>query len=119
MKNRISLSAKILIGLVLGILTGVFFGERIAFLGMAGQAFLLLLQMTVLPYAVVALIKGIGGMKFHTASLLARKAGAVLLVMWILTLGVILLFPLAFPNWEAASFFSSTLVEPAKEFDFI
>ncbi len=118
MKN-LSLSAKIMIGLVLGILTGLFFGERAGFLGMAGQAFLLLLQMTVLPYIVIALIKGIGGMDFKVAWTLARKAGIVLLVIWILTLCVILLFPLSFPEWESASFFSRTLVESSGEFDFI
>ncbi len=119
MKNKLSLSTKILIGLVLGILTGLFFGEKVAFLGPAGRAFLLLLQMTVLPYVVVALMKGIGSMDFDMAKLLARKAGSILIVMWLLTLGVVLLFPIAFPNWESASYFSSTLVESAEEFDFV
>ncbi len=119
MKNKMSLSTKILIGLVLGILTGLFFGEKVAFLGTAGRAFLLLLQMTVLPYVVVALMKGIGSMDFEMAKQLARKAGSILLVIWVLTLAVVLLFPIAFPNWESASYFSSTLVESAEEFDFI
>ena len=119
MKNKMSLSSKILIGLVLGILTGLFFGEKVAFLGTAGRAFLLLLQMTVLPYVVVALMKGIGAMDFEMAKQLARKAGSVLLVIWVLTLAVVLLFPIAFPDWESASYFSSTLVESAEEFDFI
>jgi Na+/H+-dicarboxylate symporter/ABC-type amino acid transport substrate-binding protein len=119
MKNKLSLSTKILIGLVLGILTGLFFGEKVAFFGPAGRAFLLLLQMTVLPYVVVALMKGIGSMDFEIAKLLARKAGSILLVIWVLTLAVVMLFPIAFPNWESASYFSSTLVESAEEFDFI
>jgi Na+/H+-dicarboxylate symporter/ABC-type amino acid transport substrate-binding protein len=117
--NKLSLSARILIGLLLGILTGLFFGEKVAFLGMAGRAFLLLLQMTVLPYVVVALIKGIGSMDFKTAGLLAKKAGSILLLMWLLTLVVIMLFPVAFPNWESASYFSTSMVESAGEFDFI
>jgi len=119
MKNKLSLSTKILIGLGLGIFTGLFFGEKVAFLGTAGRAFLLLLQMTVLPYVVVALMKGIGSMDFEMAKQLARKAGSILLVIWVLTLAVVLLFPIAFPNWESASYFSSTLVESAEEFDFI
>jgi Na+/H+-dicarboxylate symporter len=112
-----SLSTKILIGLVLGILTGLFFGEKVAFLGPAGRAFLLLLQMTVLPYVVVALMKGIGSLDFDTAKLLARKAGSILVVIWLLTLGVVFLFPIAFPNWESASYFSPTLVETAEDFE--
>ena len=119
MKIKLSLSTKILIGLLLGILTGLFFGEKVAFLGMAGRAFLLLLQMTVLPYVVVALMRGIGSLDFDMAKLLARKAGSILLIIWVLTLAVVLLFPIAFPDWESASYFSSTLVESAEEFDFI
>ncbi len=119
MKNKMSLSTKILIGLALGILTGLFFGEKVAFLGPAGRAFLLLLQMTVLPYVVVALMKGIGSLDFDTAKLLARKAGSILAIIWLLTLAVVFLFPIAFPNWESASYFSPTLVETAEDFDFI
>ena len=119
MKNKMSLSTKILIGLALGILTGLFFGEKVAFLGPPGRAFLLLLQMTVLPYVVVALMKGIGSLDFDTAKLLARKAGSILAIIWLLTLAVVFLFPIAFPNWESASYFSPTLVETAEEFDFI
>jgi Na+/H+-dicarboxylate symporter/ABC-type amino acid transport substrate-binding protein len=117
--KKLSLSARILIGLLLGILTGLFFGEKVAFLGMAGRAFLLLLQMTVLPYVVVALIKGIGSMDFGTAGVLARKAGSILLIMWLLTLAVVMLFPIAFPDWESASYFSTSMVESAEQFDFI
>ena len=73
MRIRVSLSARILIGLVLGIFTGLFFGESVAFFGMPGRAFLLLLQMTVLPYVVVALMKGIGSLTFSDAALLLKK----------------------------------------------
>lgn len=71
---NLSLSAKIMTGLVLGILTGLFFGERVGFPGMAGQAFQLLLQMTVLPCIVIALIKGIGGLGDFTYQLFISPA---------------------------------------------
>jgi ABC-type amino acid transport substrate-binding protein len=45
-----SLSTKVLIGLGLGIAAGIFFGETAAFLKVLGNVFILLLQMTVLPY---------------------------------------------------------------------
>jgi len=41
------LSTKILIGLGLGIVAGIFFGESIAFLKVFGDIFILSLQMTV------------------------------------------------------------------------
>ena len=58
--KRLSLSTQVLIGLALGVASGVFFGELLAFLGVIGDAFILLLQMTVLPYVMVSLIVGLG-----------------------------------------------------------
>ena len=51
---------KILIGLGLGILTGVFLGEIAAPFTTAGNIYIGFLQMTVLPYIVVSLISNIG-----------------------------------------------------------
>ncbi len=59
-KFRPSLSTNILIGLVLGILCGILFGEYCAPLEVFGNAFIKLLQMSILPYIVVSLMVGIG-----------------------------------------------------------
>jgi L-cystine uptake protein TcyP (sodium:dicarboxylate symporter family) len=56
-----SFTSKILLGLVLGILTGVFLGEMAAPFTIGGEVYIGLLQMTVLPYIVVSLISNIGG----------------------------------------------------------
>ena len=53
-----SLATKVFIGMALGALTGIFLGERAAVLKIAGDAFVLLLQMTVLPYVMTSLIVG-------------------------------------------------------------
>jgi len=74
-----SLSTKVLIGLALGIASGIFFGEEAAFLKVIGDAFIQLLQMTVLPYVMVSLIVGLGGLSYHEAASLGRKCGVVLL----------------------------------------
>ena len=55
-----SLSTRILLGLLLGIVCGLFFGEKMAVFEPLGSAFILLLQMTVLPYMLVSLILGLG-----------------------------------------------------------
>ncbi len=54
------LSSRILIGLLAGIATGLFFGDIVADLKVVGDVFVKLLQMTVLPYIVVSLIAGFG-----------------------------------------------------------
>ena len=52
--------------------------------------------------------------------LLARKlGGAFVLLFWAVALAVTVLFTLSFPNWESATFFSTSLVESASEFDLV
>ncbi|MEA3276648.1 MAG: cation:dicarboxylase symporter family transporter [Pseudomonadota bacterium] len=109
--RRISLSTAILAGMVLGIAAGVFFGEYVAFLGIIGNGFIRLLQMSILPYILVSLILGIGGLTYAKARLLAVKAGLLLLLTRVIAFAFILKMPLGFPSWESASFFSSALVE--------
>jgi Na+/H+-dicarboxylate symporter len=53
-----SLATRALIGFGIG--SGIFFGEIIAPVGIVGDAFIGLLQMTVLPYVTVSLILGLG-----------------------------------------------------------
>ncbi len=55
-----SLGQKILIGVCLGILAGIFFGEMVRWLDLVGDIYVGLLQMTVLPYVTVSLIERIG-----------------------------------------------------------
>lgn len=114
-----SLSSQILLALVAGIASGVFFGETLAVLEVAGEVFVRLLQMTALPYVAVSLITGLGRLTYAEARTLALKGGAVLAALWAAALVVVVSVPFAFPQWEAASFFSTTLVEPPKEFHFV
>jgi Na+/H+-dicarboxylate symporter len=118
-KFRLGLSGSILLGFVLGILSGLFFGEYCAGLKIFGDAFIKLLQMSILPYIVVSLMVGIGRLSYQQAKVLAIKAGSLLLVFWGIALAVIFLMPLAFPSVETASFFSTTLVKVKEQVDFL
>ena len=79
--KRLSLSYRILIGLGLGILTGVFFGELVQPLEVVSNAYIRLMQMTVIPYMAVALIVGLGQLSLTQAKLLAVKGLVLLLVL--------------------------------------
>ncbi|MDG2049968.1 MAG: cation:dicarboxylase symporter family transporter [Myxococcota bacterium] len=114
-----SLSTQILIGLISGLLMGLFFGAWVEPLGILGDAFVLLLQMTVLPYLAVSLMVGLGALRPEGAARLAWRAGGVLLILWTLAFGTIFLSSLAYPAWESASFFSSNLVDSGRGFDFL
>ena len=110
---------KILLGLALGVATGLFLGDLAAPLRFLADGFVRLLQMTVLPYVTVSLIAGIGGLDAATARRLFLRVGALTLVLWALALGAVFLMPLAFPPLQSASFFSTTMVEERAPVDFL
>ena len=112
-------TVKILAGLGLGLALGLFLGERAEPFRLLADAFVRLLQMTVLPYVTVSLIAGIGSLDPARATRLFLHVGALTLVLWALALVAVLLMPLAFPAIEAASFFSTTLVEDSPSVDFL
>ena len=77
---------KILVGILAGIATGVFFGEMTSWLDVAGDVYVRLLQMSVLPYVTFTLVAKIGRLTTERATTLAGRAGLVLLALWALSL---------------------------------
>ena len=112
---RLSLSSQILLGLVLGAACGLFLGEYTARLSIIGEAFIGLLQMTVLPYIAIAIISNIGKLSPAVSKRFGGLACLFLFFSTIVTLTAIVLLPMCLPGRESASFFSSsTLAEPAR-----
>ncbi len=118
-RPRISLATQILIGLVLGACAGLFFGEIVAPLKFVGDAFIRLLQITVIPYIVVALITGLGRLSYAEVKQLAVKGGSVLLLLWAIAILLILLMPLSFPDWPSGSLFQKSSIEERGAPDFL
>jgi Na+/H+-dicarboxylate symporter/ABC-type amino acid transport substrate-binding protein len=117
--SRLSPFQRVVIGLILGIFSGLFFGEVLAPLKIAGDIYIRLLQMTVLPYVLVSIIAGLGRLDTKMAGSIGSKGGLVVLFLWVATMLSVVLIPLAYPDWQSAGFFSSSLLaEPAK-IDFI
>jgi Na+/H+-dicarboxylate symporter/ABC-type amino acid transport substrate-binding protein len=67
----------------------------------------------------VALITSVGRLTLTEAKSLSLKAGSILLLLWAIGVTVVLLAPLAFPQWPSASFFSTSAIEGAKPVDFL
>jgi Na+/H+-dicarboxylate symporter len=88
-------------------------------LAVVGDAFIRLLQMTVLPYVMVSLIAGLGHLGYAEARSLAFRGGLLLLLLWAISFAVVAVMPLAFPSVETASFFSTTQVAAATQIDFL
>lgn len=104
-----------MIALILGIGVGVVVGEYAGFLQTFGRVFILLLQMTVLPYITLSLITGLGKLMFEEIKSLALKVGLILVLSWFLAFAVIVASPLAYPDWTSATFFSTSLIEKPPE----
>ncbi len=117
--SKPSLSTQILIGLFTGVACGLFFGDYCAPLDVVGDAFIGLLQMTVLPYIVLTLLVNIGRLSMDRGRRLIA-AGLVILAL-LIAIGVtaVAIAPLALPDRETASFFSTSMVEPPPEFDLV
>ena len=118
-KRRPGLGTLVLIGFGLGIACGLFFGEIAVVFEPVGRAYIRLLQMAVIPYIMVSLVAGLGRLTPIQASRIAVWGGAVLLIILASGMVIVLAAPLAYPDWEAASFFSSSLLSTAESVDFV
>ena len=118
-KPRISLANQVLLGLVFGVLAGVCFGEMVAPLQWFGDAFIKLLQMTIIPYIVVSLITSLGSLSYEQAKSLGIEIGKFMLLLW--GLGLVAMYSVTwmFPEWESASFFSNALLEADQDVNLI
>lgn len=112
-------SPLILWAVLLGLACGAFFGELCRPLQYVGEAYIKLLQMTVMPYIMVSLVLGIGSLTAGQARALARTAGVLLLVFWVIALAMVAVLPLSFPDWQSAAFFSASLLEPPPRQDLL
>lgn len=118
-RRRLTLSTQVLIGLAAGVAVGLFIGERAQAFDPWADAYIKLLQMTVLPYVTLSLVGGIGGLRADEAKRLGIKFAGLLLGLWGIALLAVFVFPLMFPSIQSASFFSSTLLEKGQPLDLV
>lgn len=75
--------------------------------------------MTVLPYMVVSLTAGLGSLSAAEAKTMLVRVGAIIALLWAVSIGFAFLMSLSFPSWETASFFSTSQLHQAEPFDFL
>ena len=117
--NRLSPFQRVIIALFLGIFFGIFIGEPAGKLEVVGNIYIRLLQMTVLPYVLVSIIGGLGRLNSEMASSIGLRAIKVVLLIWLSVMLTLLLLPLAYPDWETAGFFSTSLIAEPARFNFV
>jgi len=117
--KNMSAFQRVITALILGISFGVFVGEPAGDLKLVGNAYIGLLQMTVLPYVLVSIIGGLGRLNSDMAGEIGIKAAFVIVFIWLTTMFTLLFLPLAYPDWESAGFFSTSLAVDGASFDFL
>jgi Na+/H+-dicarboxylate symporter/ABC-type amino acid transport substrate-binding protein len=117
--RTLDLSAKVLIGLTSGVALGLLIGERAAALQICADAYIKLLQMSVLPYVTMSLVGGLGALSLDEAKRLGVRVGIVLVALWTVALLAVFAFPLILPTFQTASFFSTTLLDDGAPLDLV
>lgn len=117
--SKIPLSLQMLVALLAGILLGAITSKVFFGVNAIANAFVLLLQMTALPYVSLSLIVGIGSLSPLQASTALKRSLLVILGLISVTLVFILLAPIAFPDWENASFYSANTGKISESTDLI
>lgn len=105
-RKKVSMSVIIIFSFAFGIGFGLFFGEMISWMAVIGDAFIKLLQMTIIPYIIVSLISSLGKLSIEQAKSLGIKVGQLMLIIWVIGLLVIFFIKYIFPEWQSGEFFS-------------
>jgi len=113
-------STQYIIGsLILGLAFGLLIGEQAEKLQVLGNIYIGLLQMTVLPYIIFALIANIGRLDYFEAKLITRQGLLVLLSLWLIGMLSVWAISIALPKVDNAAFFSSLLIETTPKINFL
>jgi len=94
----INLPEKIALGAVLGIATGIVFGERAAVLQPIGDAYGAMLQIAVFPYLLSSLMHSLGRLSPVMSRQLLRTGWAPFVALWLLTFAAIWLLAYGIPS---------------------
>ena len=117
--SNTSSSLRILIAMFIGLVIGATTSTVYTGVNEVANSFVMLLQMTALPYIALSLIIGIGSLSAHKVSSAIKKSLTILISLIALVLFYILLTPIAFPNWKSADFYSLNTIKTVPELDLI
>lgn len=112
-----SVMVQVIFAMVLGILSGLFFGEKVAGVKWIGEAYVRLLQMTAIPYIIVSLVCSIGKLSPAWAGRVGLRGALIVLLLWIVLILTVLAVPIGYPDWPSASYFSPDEVTHTASFN--
>ena len=100
-----------LIATVLGILTGLFFGERCSIFASSASAYIMILKVTAVPYLICAIIHGIGQLLSSQAKMILKKGIIFILSFWVINILIACIASTLFPESKGSNlipFFNSS-----------
>ncbi len=117
--TKIPSSFRIIISMIIGLTLGAFSSSVYLGVNELANGFVMLLQMTAIPYIALSLIIGIGSLSPAKVTSVLKKSLIILFTLLSVVLVFILLAPISFPNWESADFYSLNTISTAPELDII
>jgi len=113
------LSIQIISAMFIGLMLGYLFPTTYSLINNTANAFVTSLQMTVLPYIILSLIVGIGGLTPNKVKKISTQSVFIMLMMVIVVLFFIFSTPLSFPDWQNAEFYSANTIKTAPEISLV
>jgi len=117
--TKVSLSSYIILAMLTGLTLGALTNTVYVGVNEVANAFVMLLQMTALPYIALSLMVGIGSLSQEKVTKTFKNSLVILLALVAVVLTFILLAPIAFPNWKSADFYSLNTISTVPDFDII
>lgn len=99
-RSRISFPLQMAIGAFLGILIGLFFGERCAILEPWANAYVMILKVTAIPYLFLAIIHGVGLLNGSQALQILKKGMIFIALILFVNISIIYLIYWSLPAAE-------------------
>lgn len=98
---------------LLGVLCGVFFGEKCSIFAPWGSAYIMILKITTIPYLAFAIIHGVGGLQSSQAVQILKKGLFFIGLFWAINIAMIYLTVFLFPKAHGASLAAYVSTKPA------
>jgi Na+/H+-dicarboxylate symporter len=117
--SNIPTSTRIIVAMTMGLIIGSFSVTLYATVNHLADAFVMLLQMTALPYISLSLMVGIGGLSASKAKSALKSTIILVILLIALMLCFNLIAPLSFPSWQTAEFYSANTVKVSQEFNIV
>lgn len=97
---------------VLGVVVGLFFGDLCALFAPWGNAYVMILKITTIPYLISALIHGIGKLASSTAKEILQKGLIFIGGAWFINIAIIYLTVFLFPKSHGIPYSSYSAIAP-------